>query len=231
MGSEPSKQQLFRFMASGMVTLFLILIIVFTLRTFLTSIHHWLWGIPVVFVSLLDIYFLTRSLSRRPTSIDTSLSSLIISLGATFGFSLVAMLIAPPPIEFLYIQEIQQGGSFLAILPYPFVIWALFCLKDCLTVVPEGHKVIAHGIYRYSRHPLYACYIIWAIADSMMLPSLPMFMASFVQITFLVLRLGREEQLLLATFPEYRQYYENTGIWGFAGIHKLMTATVADNRC
>jgi protein-S-isoprenylcysteine O-methyltransferase Ste14 len=225
MGNGHIQQQLFRFMASGMVTLFLIVMIVFTLKLLLLlSFHHWLWGIPVVLVSLLDIYFLTRSLLRRPTSIDTRASTLLISLGATFGFSLVAIVSAPPFLELPYLQEIQKMGSFLSIVPYPFVLWALFCLRDCLTVVPEGHKVVAHGIYRYSRHPLYVCYIIWAIADSMMLPSLPMFMASLGQIICLVLRFHREEQLLLATFAEYRPYYEATGMWGFTGIHKFMIA-------
>ena len=220
MGNRQQKQQLFRFMASGMVTLFLILIIVFTFRTVLASFHYWLWGIPVILVCLLDIYFLTRSLLQRPTSIDTRLSTLLFSLGATFGFSLVAILIAPPSIALPYLHEIQQAGNLLAILPYPFACWALLCLGDCLTVVPEAHKVVAHGIYRYSRHPLYACYIIWAVADSMMLPSIPMFMASIMQIIFLVLRFHREEQLLLATFPEYRPYYETTGLWGFAVEHR-----------
>lgn len=224
------KQQLFRLMASGMVSLFLIVIIAFTLRTILTSTHHWLWGMPVILVSLLDIYFLTRSLLQQPLSIDRRLSTLIISLGATFGLSLVAILIASPALEMPYRQSVQQVGSFLSIAPYPFAFWALFCLGNCLTVVPEAHKVIAHGIYRYSRHPLYACYIIWAIANSMMLPSLPMFIASIVQIIFLVLRFRREEQLLLVTFPDYREYYEATGIWGFARIHKLATAIVVNRR-
>lgn len=208
------KQQQIRFIASGLVTLFLIAIIVSAIMMLLTSRNHVLWGIPVIAVSLLDIYFLTRSLVRAPRSIDTRLSTFIISAGATFGFSLIAVLIADPQLEFPHRQVVEQVGRFLAILPYPFVLWSLLCLKDCLTVVPEAHTVVAHGIYKYSRHPLYVCYIIWAIADIMIFPTLSMLIASIAQIAFLVVRLRREEQLLLNTFPEYREYYQRTGLCG-----------------
>lgn len=208
------KHQQFRFIASGLVTLFLLVIIVRAIMMLFTSSDHLLWGVPVIAISLLDIYFLTRSLVREPKNIDTRLSTAIISLGATFGFSLVAVSIADPQLEFPHMQVVQQMGRFLAIMPYPFVLWSLLCLKDCLTVVPEAHAVVANGIYRYSRHPLYVCYIVWAIANIMMFPTLSMLIGSIAQITFLIVRLRREEQLLLTTFPEYGQYYQRTGLCG-----------------
>ncbi|MBP2626274.1 MAG: Isoprenylcysteine carboxyl methyltransferase [Firmicutes bacterium] len=209
-----SKHQRFRFIVSGMVTVFLIVIVVRTIMMLFISSDHLLWGIPVIAISLLDIYFLTRSLVREPKSIDTRLSTGIISLGATFGFSLVAVSIADPQLEFPHMQALQQMGRFLSILPYPFVLWALLCLKDCLTIVPEAHTVVAHGIYKYSRHPLYVCYIVWAIANIMIFPSLSMMIGSIGQIIFLIVRLRREEQLLLNTFPKYGDYYQRTGLCG-----------------
>jgi|GEM_PF-1623984 len=211
---DPIKQQRIRFIASGVVTLFLVAVIASAIRMLFTSDDHLLWGIPVIAVSLLDIYFLTRSLVREPKSIDTRLSTFIISVGATFGFSLVAVLIADPKLQFPYMQLVQQMGRLLTLLPYPFVLWSLFCLKDCLTVVPEAHAVVARGMYKYSRHPLYVCYIVWAIANIIMLPTLSMLIASMAQIIFLIVRLRREEQLLLNTFPEYREYYQRTGLCG-----------------
>ena len=209
-----TKQQRFRFIASGLVTLFLVMIIARSFTMIFISSDHLLWGIPVVAVSLLDIYFLTSSLLRAPKSIDTRLSTFIISLGATFGFSLVAVSIADPPLAFFYIDVAQQMGRILAIIPYPFAIWALFCLRDCLTVVPEAHTVIAHGIYKYSRHPLYVCYIVWAVANMMIFPSLSMIIGSIGQMIFLIVRFRREERLLLAAFPEYQEYYQRTGLCG-----------------
>ncbi|SPF41107.1 putative Isoprenylcysteine carboxyl methyltransferase [Candidatus Desulfosporosinus infrequens] len=179
-----------------------------------SSREYLLWAIPVIAVSMLDIYFLTRSLLREPKKIDTRLSTVVISIGATFGFSLVAIGIGDPAIDVPYIQVLQKVGKVLAILPYPFVIWALFCLKDCLTVVPEAHTVVANGIYKYSRHPLYVCYIVWAIGNIMMFPTLSMLIGSTAQIIFLVVRLRLEERLLIEIFPEYQEYFNRTGFLG-----------------
>lgn len=214
MSIEQGKKQQFRFMASGMVTLFLMVIIVRAVMMVVTSRDYLLWGIPVIAVSVLDIYFLTRSLLHQPKKMDTRLSTLVISIGATFGFSLVAIGIGDPLVVVPYMERVQQVGRFLAIIPYPFVIGSLFCLKDCLTVVPEAHTVVANGIYRYSRHPLYVCYIVWAIANILMFPTLSMMIGSIAQIIFLFVRLRREEQLLLETFPEYQEYYKKTGLCG-----------------
>ena len=207
-------EQHWRFLASGAVTLFLIAIIFLTLTKLGSSMNHILWGIPVLVVSLLDIYFLTRSLLQHPKKIDTRLSSLLIGLGTTFGFSVLVMFFSTPQAGGEMLVEVRRVGAFIAVLPYPLVIWALFCLGDCLTVVPEAHAVVAHGPYKYSRHPLYVCYIIWAFADVLMFPTWPMVIASVSQIVFLMLRLRREEALLLQTFPEYRYYYKRTGLVG-----------------
>lgn len=214
MNVKQGKKQQLRLLASGMVTVFLVVIIVRAVMMVVASREYLLWGIPVIAVSVLDIYFLTRSLVREPKKIDTRLSTFVISIGATFGFSLVAIGIGDQLLEVPYRQSLQLIGRTLAMLPYPFVVWALFCLKDCLTVVPEAHTVVANGIYQYSRHPLYACYMVWAIANMMMFPTLSMIVGSVLQIIFLFVRLQREERLLLKTFPEYLEYYNRTGLWG-----------------
>ena len=214
MNKKAIGEQQWRFLAGGAVTLFMIAILFLTLMRIASSIHHLLWGIPVIAVSLLDIYFLTRSLLQQPKKIDTRLSSLLIGLGTTFGFSVIVMFLSAPRASGELMEEIRQIGVLLSILQYPLVIWSLFCLKDCLTVVPEAHAVVAHGPYKYSRHPLYVCYMLWAIANVLMFPTFPMLIASVSQIGFLLLRLRREEALLLQTFPEYKYYYERTGLIG-----------------
>ena len=214
MNKKAIGEQQWRFLAGGAVTLFMIAILFLTLMRIASSIHHLLSGIPVIAVSLLDIYFLTRSLLQQPKKIDTRLSSLLIGLGTTFGFSVIVMFLSAPRASGELMEEIRQIGVLLSILQYPLVIWSLFCLKDCLTVVPEAHAVVAHGPYKYSRHPLYVCYMLWAIANVLMFPSFPMLLASVSQIGFLLLRLRREEALLLQTFPEYKYYYERTGLIG-----------------
>lgn len=214
MNQSSRQQQTIRFLAGGSVTLFMVAIIFLTINTLHRSLYHLLWGLPVIAVSLLDIYFLSRSLLQKPKTIDTRISSLLIGLGTTFGFSVAVMVLSPQPAGESFALQMRQVGVVLSLLPYPLVIWSLFCLGDCLTVVPEAHAVVAHGPYKLSRHPLYVCYMLWAVANVLMFPTLPMLVAAATQIAFLLIRLRREESLLLETFPEYRHYYERTGLLG-----------------
>ena len=212
-GSEKYEQNL-RYFVSGSVTLFLVCTIFLTLTKVSASLYHLLWGLPVIAVGLLDVYFLTRSLLQQPKKIDVRWSSVLIGLGTTFGFSVAVMFLSTPNAAIFGFPMLRQLGMLLSLVPYPFAIWALFCLGDCLTVVPEAHSVVAHGPYKYSRHPLYVCYMVWAAANALMFPGWAMFLAALSQIVCLYIRLRREETLLLETLPEYRYYYERTGLFG-----------------
>ena len=214
MKDNRKSEQYLRLVAGGSVTVFMILTIFLALMKLTLSVSHFLWGLPVIAVSLMDIFFLTRSLIRQPKNIDTRISSLLIGLGTTFGFSVLVMVFSGTHDGGAWPRELHLLGVLLSLLPYPFVIWSLFCLGNCLTVVPEAHAVVAHGPYRYSRHPLYVCYMVWAVANALMFPGWPMLLAAGSQIVCLLIRLRREEALLLRTFPEYSHYYERTGLVG-----------------
>jgi protein-S-isoprenylcysteine O-methyltransferase Ste14 len=211
-----------RFAANGTITVVCLFLVAGRLTAFPTSAYHLLWGGVVIIVALLDIYFLTKSTLNKPKSVDTSVSSFIFAVGGSLGFVGSAVAIGYPVPDLPFTTALRQAGSIVALLPYPFIIWSLLCLKECLTVIPEAHGVVAHGIYKYSRHPLYMCYVIWAIANIMMFPSLPMLAASSSHIALLVLRIRREEKLLLATFPEYRDYYSRTGLIGNLRLRALV---------
>lgn len=206
--------QTVRLLANAILTVFCIGLIIFRLAGLLTFGYHWFWAVPALLVAVLNLYFLTRSLVDKPKEMDTSLASFFISVGASLGFCLSGAFITSPVIEFAGIEGARQLGSLLSIAPYPFVIWALLCLGKCLTVIPEAHTVVAHGIYKYSRHPLYVCYIVWEIANMLMFPAVPVILGASLHIALLIARLRREERLLLNTFPEYRTYYNTTGLVG-----------------
>lgn len=211
-----------RFVANGTITILCLVFVVGKLTAFSTSTYHLLWGGVAIIVALLDIYFLVKSTLNKPKSVDTSLSSFILAVGGSLGFLGSAVATGYPVADLPFTAALRQAGIIVALLPYPFIIWSLLCLKECLTIIPEAHSVVAHGIYKYSRHPLYMCYIIWAIANIMMFPSLPMLAASLALTALLVLRIKREEKLLLATFPEYRDYYSRTGLIGNLRLKALV---------
>lgn len=211
-----------RFAANGTITVYSLVLVAGRLTAFPTSTYHMLWGGVAIVVALLDIYFLAKSTLNKPQNIDTSLSSYIFAVAGSLGFWGSTIAISYPVANLPFTTALRQAGSIVALLPYPFIIWSLFCLKGCVTVIPEAHGVVAHGIYKYSRHPLYMCYAVWAIANTLMFPSLPMLAVSSAHITLLVLRIKREEKLLLATFPEYRDYYSRTGLIGNLRLRALV---------
>jgi protein-S-isoprenylcysteine O-methyltransferase Ste14 len=203
-----------RLFANAIITVCCVILIITNMMFFSFSNLHWLWGVPAIFVSLLDLFFLTKSTLKAPQKMDTRLSTFLISVSGALTFSIAALIVDFPPLPLPYLATIQQVGRIAALVPYPFIIAALLSLGNCLTVIPEAHSVVAHGIYKYSRHPLYMSYLVWNFAYIFMFPSWQMILLNMVGITVQILRIRREEFLLLATFPEYQGYYLKTGILG-----------------
>jgi len=173
-----------------------------------------LWGIPIIFINLLDVIFLIKSSLKTPKNVDTRISSIIISLGGAASLLLTSLFLNYPPLHIPGAVHLKAIASLLSLLTYPLLIWALLCLRSCLTVIPEAHKVVANGIYKYSRHPLYMCYNIWALTYIFIFQSIPIIIVVFIYYIFVFLRIKREEELLLKTFPEYQDYYDRTGLFG-----------------
>jgi protein-S-isoprenylcysteine O-methyltransferase Ste14 len=78
--------------------------------------------------------------------------------------------------------------------------------------VREGHRLVTEGIYRHVRHPMYAAFWLWAVAQALLLPN---WIAGFSGLigfgTLYVFRVRSEERLMLDTFGEaYRAYMSRT---------------------
>jgi protein-S-isoprenylcysteine O-methyltransferase Ste14 len=76
----------------------------------------------------------------------------------------------------------------------------------------EGHALISEGIYRYARHPMYAAFWLWAMAQALLLPN---WFAGFAGLigfgTLFFGRVAREEQMMLEKFgDDYRAYMGRT---------------------
>jgi protein-S-isoprenylcysteine O-methyltransferase Ste14 len=79
--------------------------------------------------------------------------------------------------------------------------------------IREGHTLVAQGIYRRIRHPMYASIWLLLIAQAMILPN---YIAGFSGLVpFAVLyfvRVTREEQMMSAAFGSaYEEHRSNTG--------------------
>lgn len=78
--------------------------------------------------------------------------------------------------------------------------------------VRKDHRLITEGIYRQVRHPMYTAFWLWAVAQALLLPNWIAGLSGLVGFGILYfLRVGQEEQLMVATFGEdYRAYMTRT---------------------
>jgi protein-S-isoprenylcysteine O-methyltransferase Ste14 len=79
--------------------------------------------------------------------------------------------------------------------------------------IREGHTLVTNGVYRSIRHPMYASIWLWSIAQALVLQNWIAGWASLVLfLPMYVLRVPREEQMMLEQFGEaYRMYMNQTG--------------------
>jgi protein-S-isoprenylcysteine O-methyltransferase Ste14 len=79
--------------------------------------------------------------------------------------------------------------------------------------IREGHTLVTEGVYRSIRHPMYASLWLWGIAQTLLLQNWVAAWASIVLILpMYILRVPREEQMMLEQFGEaYRVYMNRTG--------------------
>jgi protein-S-isoprenylcysteine O-methyltransferase Ste14 len=80
-----------------------------------------------------------------------------------------------------------------------------------LDVRPE-HTLVTTGVYAWVRHPMYAAFFLWAVAQALLLPNWVAGFSGLVGFAILYfLRVGQEERLMLETFGEaYRAYMSRT---------------------
>lgn len=76
----------------------------------------------------------------------------------------------------------------------------------------DRHTLVTRGIYERLRHPMYAAFWLWALAQALLLPNWIAGPAGLVGFgTLFFLRVGREEALMAETFgDEYRRYMART---------------------
>ena len=81
------------------------------------------------------------------------------------------------------------------------------------TVMPEptvGGELAMHGIYRFVRHPMYLGILLCAIGAGLAYQTAWKWGAAIALCAVLVVKMRREERLLLARFPEYDAYRKRT---------------------
>lgn len=77
----------------------------------------------------------------------------------------------------------------------------------------EVHRLIDHGIYSFSRHPIYVSLIFWAVAQPGLIQNyVAGFSGAVAVILVWLIRVPREEELMVEVFgDDYGYYMDRTG--------------------
>jgi protein-S-isoprenylcysteine O-methyltransferase Ste14 len=78
--------------------------------------------------------------------------------------------------------------------------------------IRQTHELVTTGVYRHVRHPMYAAFFLWAVAQALLLPNWIAGAAGLVGFgTLFGLRVWREERMMEAAFGDaYRAYAART---------------------
>jgi protein-S-isoprenylcysteine O-methyltransferase Ste14 len=78
--------------------------------------------------------------------------------------------------------------------------------------IRESHKIVRNGVYRRIRHPMYASFWLWALAQALLLPNALAAFSGLVAIAILFFtRIDFEERMLTEAFgDDYRAYMRET---------------------
>ena len=94
--------------------------------------------------------------------------------------------------------------GFTILLVAHITLWRLY---SSTLVIKEDHRLITHGVYRFTRHPIYLGTIMATIGLSVFASSMYGFFAMITQLPFFLNRIRIEERLLTEEFgDEYREY-------------------------
>lgn len=101
-------------------------------------------------------------------------------------------------------------GLALVLTGYIFLFTGRFTLRrfySSTLIIREDHRLITHGIYRYTRHPIYLGLLLVAFGLPIFAHSLLGFLTMLALVPIVLYRIKMEENLLAAQFGEaYRAY-------------------------
>ena len=165
----------------------------------LSTVSH---ATTLIFFAVLVVLFIVRQIPQRTAP---GFFPRFIAVAGTFlGIGL--LLLPPQELSFpLYLTSLVLivGGT-------SFAVYAALVLGRSISIVPEARRLVTSGPYAVIRHPLYLAefFALLGVAMQYLLPWALLLLA--LQSAFQFLRMKNEEQVLVQTFPEYKDYMRRT---------------------
>jgi protein-S-isoprenylcysteine O-methyltransferase Ste14 len=157
--------------------------------------------------------------SRRTPTVRRVRDLALLTISSTGMFVLPAIFVLGDQPRFAS-YAFQPALAWLGTVVFAAALWLFYRTHKDLgrqwsvtLEIREQHRLVTQGIYRHVRHPMYAAFWMWALAQTLLLPNWIAGPAGLVGFgTLFFVRVGREERLMEETFGEdYRRYVARTG--------------------
>ncbi len=102
-------------------------------------------------------------------------------------------------------QSVQIAGLIVTVAGCLFAIWARVTLGGNWSgraTVKEGHELITKGPYRFARHPIYTGILTACVGTALAIGEWKCLLGLVIIFLGLLSKIGEEERLMMATFPE-----------------------------
>ena len=134
--------------------------------------------------------------------------------GQTVLLCLFAAVFFVVPGQLLFVSRTAlRAGTVVCAVALVLLLVSLVTLRHVIQVAPapkEGGHLVAAGVYRVLRHPIYTAMTLLMIGLWLRRPTLAVAAVALVVIAFLVVKSRYEETLLLAAYPGYAEYRVRT---------------------
>jgi len=190
----------------------------------------------VLFVALIFIgtsirryYSYKIERTRHKLSIKERIEEMIQAEGRMFAILFLAQtvyIIVLLPLYLLFSSSfvlfqmpfpnwLRWFGVGLGFLSVPFLAWVHYVLDKGWSVtlkLQTDHKLVTSGPYRRIRHPMYTVLIMYELSWVLVSANLLFLIYYVLAILLIILRIPKEEQMMLEKFgEEYRLYMKRTG--------------------
>lgn len=167
-------------------------------------------GCVVLFYTIIGCIMLLRP---EPVSQAKGLGPVLLALAGTYGTWLIPLLPYGPELP-----SLAAASAIMLLFGEVLMVYTLLTLGWSFSLVPQARTLITSGPYAIVRHPLY-------LVEEIAVAGILLQYAWFAALPFLVLHAGvqirrikLEEEILMASFPDYAAYAKRTsrllpGVW------------------
>jgi protein-S-isoprenylcysteine O-methyltransferase Ste14 len=159
-------------------------------------------GALVVFLTMQIVVFLLRPVAKGKSQAFLPRFMALWTLYLSGVFPLLPLAHVSTTVGLLS-AIITTAGAFSCVA-------ALSWLGRSFSILPEARKLVTKGPYRFLRHPLYAAEIVSILGVMLQFSQPQAAILAFAIIAGQIARMGYEERVLLAAFPEYADYMKRT---------------------